>query len=93
MNDRKRNGVFTVLNMLGCVGWLEEIEDRAVIENDQNSALITELPCQSTCGWTHCNTRCSMRHRDSQFFSAVKLSGERTSFRLSAHGRAIRKAG
>jgi hypothetical protein len=89
MNMRKRNGAFTVLNMLGCVGWLEEIEERVVIEDDKNHGLVREFPCQSTCGWTHCNPRCSLRHRDKQFFTAVKLSGERTPSRLCA---GIRKA-
>ena len=93
MNGRKSNGVFTVLNMLGCVGWLEEIEERAVIDNNENSPLVREYPCQCTCGWTHCNSRCSLRHRDSRFFSATKLSGTRTASPLCVHDRAVRKAG
>ncbi|MFA6294580.1 MAG: hypothetical protein WC637_22500 [Victivallales bacterium] len=93
MMIRKRNGVFTVLNMLGCVGWLKEIEERAVIDNNENSPLVRVLPCQSTCGWTHCNPRCSLRHRERQLFSAVKLCGEKNHSALCLHDRVTWKAG
>ena len=94
MGIKNKKKSFAFLNMLGCVGWLEEIENR-VLEDEGEAYLLPlfpELDCRKTCGWTHCNMRCSLQHRGSQYFSAIGLSHEKASFDLCVHDRSIRKA-
>jgi hypothetical protein len=72
MKVKGKSNLFAVLNMLGCVGWLDEAEERVVA--DEKASWLSPVPsCRKTCGWTHCNTRCSLHRRDSQIFSGNKL--------------------
>lgn len=77
MGAKNKRSSFTILNALGRVGWLEEIEN-GVMKNEESAYIIPDLACRRTCGWTHCNNRCVHQHRDSQLFSALRISRERT---------------
>ena len=91
MGIKNKKNSFTILNVLGRVGWLEKIE-KSVIKNEENAYLLPGLACRKTCGWTHCNMRCTLQHRGSQYFSAIGLANEKKAFHLHANGREIRKA-
>lgn len=91
MGIRSKSISFTALNMLGCVGWLDEDEGEMTGKR-KNTCLALGTNCRKTCGWTQCNMRCPLQHRDSRHFSLISFSRENKSANFRIHDRTIRKA-
>lgn len=91
MGAKNKRSSMTILNALGRVGWLEEIE-KGAMKNEESAYIFPEFSCRRTCGWTHCNTRCVHQHRDSQLFSAPGISNGKTGSGFRKDYRIIRKA-
>ena len=91
MGIKNKKSSLPVFNMLGCVGWLEDIENN-VIENEESACLLPELACRKTCGWTLCNTRCAIQHRGVRNCSAIKFSPEEALSRLHELNKPVGKA-